>query len=164
MLEGGGDWWAEKNSVSHPRGLGDTCSQSCGHRFWVCCSLSLSAFFSSLETPPLQRQSFSVVSRRGPQGPSIKTGEGQRCCGRTSAPWERPQSPASPRPQAPPGLRRLGCLPLPSSSPPHTLGPSDLPELNSLAVAGTGTGGHYPGGRGFGRPKRPPPTPPSSAN
>lgn len=65
-----------KNSLSHPRGLR-------GHLLPELQSpipsllFSLSAFLSSLETPPPQRQSFSAVSRRGPQGPSSKTGVGQ---------------------------------------------------------------------------------------
>lgn len=36
--------------------------------------------------PPPPRQSFSVVSRRGPQGPPSRTRVGQQCLGRTSPP------------------------------------------------------------------------------
>lgn len=63
------------------------------------------------------KQSFSVVSRRGPQGPSSRMGVGRWCHGHTSPPsQEPPQNRAQLGPQALPESRHPGWLPLSSSS------------------------------------------------
>lgn len=124
-----------RNPLSHPRGLGE-------HWLPELQSLILGLLFFLFVwfpffpgDPPPPKAELRCSQQRGPQGPSSRIGVGQRCHSHTSLPWEPPQSPASPHPQALPEPRHLGCLSLPSLYPPHPHGPSDHGGLDDPAVA-----------------------------